>query len=241
MSADNKFLVLDDSSVKRVFIQSANINVFPCSRRGQSYDPEARLNTERTNRLRMATKGLKDSFIINFSEDDGLLKFVLGGYYFEVNLTPDDISTIASKLNKTAEPNEIYAHLSLHTNITLGGDYTTEILYRQLSDSVETNFLDVFDSTSKTDFFMGVSFTADSVADNTLPHYDLLIFEKKHDGSWSRHEDATVEFNSVKITNLETETINNRRVPAITLVPDGSAFKLKITLNTALNTAGQEN
>ena len=55
----------------RVFLQSKNINIFPCARRGQYgivgsakyYDPEARLNTERTNRIGTAINGFKDKFI----------------------------------------------------------------------------------------------------------------------------------------------------------------------------------
>ena len=54
MAQNTNRLHLDNG---KVFIQSSNINVFPCSRRGQfsednfvkHYDPEARLNTERTN------------------------------------------------------------------------------------------------------------------------------------------------------------------------------------------------
>lgn len=165
---------------ERVFIPSQNINIFPCSRRGRfnidtldgdgkpskslvNGDPEARLNTERTNRLRTAINGFTDSFIVNntFTSDDTLV-FVLAGYRIEVKkFTPADVAAALGK-NKANTECTIYAHLSLHDDIPLGvSGYFTEILYRQLSEA-STNYLDVeyTDSTSTEPlyFFRGVSF-----------------------------------------------------------------------------------
>ena len=160
----------------RVFFPSTNINIFPCSRRGQYeeelnkelkltpeyYDPEARLNTERTNRLHTAVNGFTDSFIVSYTNDK--LIFVLKGYYIEVkDFSP---SYIASALGEGT--NQIYAHLSLHTGISLNVEsYTTEILYRQSTEDTKIKYLDVSYPDTATngqpvnkDFFVGVSFTA---------------------------------------------------------------------------------
>ena len=95
-----KYLINDN----RVFFPSENVNIFPCSRRGQAslvagnvfyYDPEARLNTERTNRLHTAINGFKDSFILSNPaefEAGSTLVFVIAGYYIEIkNFRPDEI------------------------------------------------------------------------------------------------------------------------------------------------------
>lgn len=200
----NGLLSLNDSFNKtRVFIPSQNINVFPCSRRGQkttegsmlNYDPEARLNTERTNRLRTSINGFTDSFIVdnNFVSGNTLV-FTLAGYHIEIkNFVPADI---AEALNIT--DGAIYAHLSLHDGIPFGvANYYTELLYRQSTDA-ENNYIDVKYANGNTsmDFFMGVSFTKETVKDiitvknaaNTsvnkeLASSDLLLFSKV-DGNW---------------------------------------------------------
>ena len=170
----------------RVFFPSENINIFPCSRRGQYeeklneelkltpayYDPEARLNTERTNRLHTAINGFKDDFIV--SHENKKLIFVLKGYYIEVkDFNPSDIATALSTAD--TKPKQIYAHLSLHAGISLNvKDYTTEILYRQSTKNTKIKYLDVSYSvvddrqSINKDFFVGVSFTADQSADDTV-------------------------------------------------------------------------
>ena len=126
---------------KRAFVQSQNINVFPCSRRGQfgietvdaegkpikskvNGDPEARLNTERTNRLRTSINGFTDSFIGSFTKnkdengnelETGTLIFALAGYRMEVKeFNPANIATALG-----IDDGIIYAHLSLHDGIPL--------------------------------------------------------------------------------------------------------------------------
>ena len=177
----------------RVFFPSTNINIFPCSRRGQYdeeapnpkfYDPEARLNTERTNRLHTAVNGFTDSFIVSYTNNK--LIFVLKGYYIEVkDFNPSDIVSALSE-----ETNQIYAHLSLHTGISLNvEDYCTEILYRQRADGARLKYLDV--PHEGTDFFVGVSFTADQSAEDTVTDgvgqaipYFLPLFSKDNNNTW---------------------------------------------------------
>lgn len=194
----NKYLINNE----RVFLQSKNINVFPCSRRGQYesrdlayyYDPEARLNTERTNRLNTAINGYKDSFLLAHQTTPGTtttenLVFVLAGYYFEIK----DFSAAAVADALGITDGKIYVHLSLHTGISLDvPDYYTEILYRQSTKAADEdkkyqyNHLDVTYSkgTLTDDFFVGVSFTKEVVTDiiNTqtgsrrIPSYNLPLF-----------------------------------------------------------------
>jgi hypothetical protein len=194
MINENGYLVENN----RVFLLSKNVNIFPCARRGlynrsdlaEYYDPEARLNTERTNRISSAINGFTDSFIITEDfVDNGTFVFVLAGYRIEIkNFNISDVASVFS-----APVNKIYAHLSLHTNIELDvADYFTEILYRQSIASTQTNYLDVTyenaEKTIKEDFFVGISFTKEPVDDyigtDKLPSRNLLLFSKDADDSW---------------------------------------------------------
>ncbi len=187
----NELLVYNDGQNKdRLFLPSTSINIFPCSRRGQSsttdpitfYDPEARLNTERTNRIGTAINGLADSFIDSYESDT--LVFVLGGYRIEIaNI---DISKIAEALGVSAGTGTIYAHLSLHDKISLNSsDYSTEILYQQYNDGAPVNSLDI--PYEGNHFFVGVSFTIKSELKDTITRngaavdlrsYDLALFSR---------------------------------------------------------------
>ncbi len=188
----------------RVFLPSKNVNIFPCSRRGaynieknnlKYYDPEARLNTERTNRLATATNGFKDKYIVSFTENidnDGLstgsysLTFVLAGYHIEIkDFNPTDISEALGSTN-----GKIYAYLGVHKNISLNvDDYSTEILYRQDTTATQKNYLDVaYEKTNKKiiDFFVGVSFAntpsnTDTLAGGNLINHTILLVNGNYD------------------------------------------------------------
>jgi hypothetical protein len=219
-------LPLKDSNEKtRVFIPSQNINIFPCSRRGQkttegsmlNYDPEARLNTERTNRLRTSINGFTDSFIVNDNFESGTtLTFTLAGYRIEVK--EFDPAIIATALGITN--GKIYAHLSLHDGIPFGvANYYTEILYKQ-STNVDNNYIDVkytdYNDKRTGDFFMGVSFTTYEAADTIvvndttklLKEANLPLFSKVDDNdNWKLIEASKLpkvkhdtEPNSIKLS-----------------------------------------
>lgn len=223
----------------RVFLLSKNVNIFPCARRGlynrsdlaEYYDPEARLNTERTNRISSAINGFTDSFIITEDfVDNGTFVFVLAGYRIEIKNF--NISDVTSVFGDSVD--KIYAHLSLHTNIELDvADYFTEILYRQSIASTQTNYLDVTyenaEKTIKEDFFVGISFTKEPVDDyidtNKLPSRNLLLFSKDADGSWQLEQTSLLPKikhgttkDSVKILGdltvpvLNTDTITAKKV-----------------------------
>ena len=77
------------------YFRSSDVRIFPSAFRGTFkaggstdspdvvFDPEARLNTEANFILPRA--GVTDSYIIEFNDTQNKLKFVLGGYYFEIS------------------------------------------------------------------------------------------------------------------------------------------------------------
>lgn len=84
------------------YFKSKDVKVFPCSYRGyydikdgentivdgRVFDPEARIPSE-YNLISLASKdGVHNSFVI--SNENNLLKLVLGGYYFEIDLTDSE-------------------------------------------------------------------------------------------------------------------------------------------------------
>lgn len=93
------------------YFRSEDIKVFPCSFRGnylietgdyqnQSYafDPESRLTTEYNFTHLHSIGNPSSSYVIEFNEDNGILKCVIGGYYFEIS----NINTYIEDLkNKT--------------------------------------------------------------------------------------------------------------------------------------------
>lgn len=229
----------------RAFFPSENVNIFPCSRRGRSYDaselvyydPEARLNTERTNRIGTAVNGFTDSFIESY--ENNKLTFVLAGYRVEVkDFYPGEIASVLYQATDSesgasgVRPTTIYAHLSLHTGISLNtGDYTTEILYRQSTantgDIEQVNSLDVTysdkdqnDNDINIDYFVGISFTSepaiDIINDALLPAYDLELFKNvQNNNAWRivqtsllpkiKHGESAGD--SVYISELETTDV----------------------------------
>jgi hypothetical protein len=229
----------------RVFFPSENVNIFPCSRRGRSYDaselvyydPEARLNTERTNRIGTAINGFTDSFIESY--ENNKLTFVLAGYRVEVkDFYPGEIASVLYQATdgesgeSGVRPTTICAHLSLHTGISLNtGDYTTEILYRQSTantgDIEQVNSLDVTysdkdlnDNDINIDYFVGISFTSgptvDIINDVLLPAHDLDLFKNtQNNNAWSIVQTSLLPKikhgegagDSVYIHDLETENI----------------------------------
>ena len=95
--------------IKNKFFRSKDIKVFPSSFRGTyragdtdsdpeiTFDPEARLNTE-ANFILPRTTLDKSSYIISYdSQGTGKLKFVLGGYYFELLEVQDYLEELLNK------------------------------------------------------------------------------------------------------------------------------------------------
>lgn len=236
----------------RVFIPSQEINVFPCSRRGQNdteinnlkyYDPEARLNTERTNRLHTAVNGFKDSFIIgnSFASGDTLV-FVLAGYYIKVkNFDPSAVATAIG-----TDISAIYAHLRLHSGVSLDtGNYFTEMLFRQSDLDTDANYLDVeyTDEISGNSnyFFVGISFTKDPIDNDDSTVHNLPLFTRT-DNNWElvqtsllpKVEHGTTE-DSIKISG--DFTISHDDSPELVVTAGVAEFAVPITVTNPTGTA----
>ena len=175
----------------KVFIPSADINIFPCARRGQNsedptqqYDPEARLNTERTNRLHTAINGFKDSFIIseNFTTSATFI-FVIAGHRVEIkNFNPALIADVLGNDTK-----HLYAYIRLQPNISLDiAGYATKILYRQSASPNDSSYLDVTytNGDNKKDFFTGISFVKDEPQTGIDENNYYLLLCEKIDDTW---------------------------------------------------------
>lgn len=89
------------------YFKSSDVRIFPSAFRGTFkaggdadspdvvFDPEARLNTEANFILPKA--GATDSYIIEYNDTQNKLKFVLGGYYFEISNIKNYIEEIQGK------------------------------------------------------------------------------------------------------------------------------------------------
>ena len=232
----------------RVFLPSENINVFPCSRRGQVntddsvtyFDPEARLNTERTNRISSSVNGFTDSFIVTDSfNTEGTLVFVLAGYYVEIkNFSPAEIADVLG-----SNPRKIYAHLGLHKEVSLqvkrSDDeyYTTEILYRQATGQEEANYLDVSHTSDgiSDEFFVGISFAASELVYNNSPilisEKNLLLFNKSESG-----DNWTLEQTSLLPHIEHGETLESIKVNGVLTVNASATIANNLTVGTDNNT-----
>ena len=249
----NYLKYFDDASeatyINRVFLPSKNINVFPCSRRGQSsisagelvyYDPEARLNTERTNRIGSSVNGFTNSFIVTNSNSftaGTTLVFVLAGYYIEIkNFRPEEIAEVLK--SPGSEPDKIYAHLGLQTDISLNvADYQTEILYRQATGPQNSNYLDVQHSSGtganeiSEDFFVGISFTASEPGsygngNNSIIGKNLLLFTKSGD-RWSLEQTSL-------LPHIEHDTAEDSiKISGDFTVKHDSEAEFKVTATSA--------
>ena len=93
------------SLINTKYFRSKDIKVFPSSFRGAYtltsdtsatiIDPEARLNTEATFTLPRQMMG-KDTYILEYNTNN-YIKFVLGGYYFEISNLSDYLDDIKGK------------------------------------------------------------------------------------------------------------------------------------------------
>lgn len=142
------------------YFKSKDIKVFPSSFRGTYevaggsalvFDPEARLNTESNYTCPKTTSG-KDTYIV--SGDTTSIKFVLGGYYFELN----DLSSYKEKL--TGKYIGIKLREVILKNSGDGDSDTTRITY--VLDSWESTSVNILDFEDKNEenvyYFSGLKF-----------------------------------------------------------------------------------
>lgn len=112
------------------FLSSTAVQVYPCAYRGTNaegelYNPEAQLNTE-FNLTNIKNIDGKKSWVINWEETSKKLKCVIGGYYFDLDLSASLDETFA---NSTA----IYAYIKVLPMATVDNTNTKYPAYT-LSD-----------------------------------------------------------------------------------------------------------
>lgn len=94
------------SFINDKYFQSKHVKIFPSSFRGNyikqgdtnqiTIDPEARLNTE-ANFIQPKSDIGKNTYIIEYDETNKIIKFILGGYYFEISEIDKYINELAGK------------------------------------------------------------------------------------------------------------------------------------------------
>jgi hypothetical protein len=158
-------ITIDEIKHNLAFIDSSDINVFPCGRRRSRlvdatdaneptvgylpFDPEARLNTEANHRKHSALNGYKQSYVLSFNSSDNTLSFVIGGYSFIVKLRKL-IGNFAADLVNTyfSGATAIYANIKLEDIVLLSGtsevpQALTTILRDQTGDGPPLTCLDL--------------------------------------------------------------------------------------------------
>ena len=227
-----------DNVTRVVFIESSNIKVSPCGKRGTTgedteggdsaaenapspFDPESRLNTEASNRKRSGINGFTSTFIKNW-DSDSTIALVLDGYLFEISCSSDFITAITTKLTDT---DKIYANILLQ-EVPL---YTDNVVYKTeiLRDQSNTNgsnpalSLDLSDNGGEY-YFSGLSFTTAPISPgNNQRAVSLCVLEKK-DNEWKvcqtsflpKIEHGNSE-DSVKIDELEVKKLCKFKVDSI--------------------------
>lgn len=167
------------------YFESKDVRVFPCSYRGYKegdtnlivFDPEARMNTE-YNYINSASTGNIDSYILSWSED-GILKCVIHGYYFEIT-TGSDLTDI-----KPAYLNIALASITLGTS-SADSDRQTEILTSQYSTpsdngantALDDMYLDKkYKKLDGTDTYIFSGLTIMEEASTAVNNYSLQILD----------------------------------------------------------------
>lgn len=160
MAYSNKFTSYGNPA--KIYLQSQYVSVYPSAYRGSDngipFDPEARLNTEK-NIITHSALPANKSYIISW--DNAVLKCIIGGYYFTLNIAEADMGNIGETR---------FANVKL-VDAILASPKTTKILGSWvLSDG---NVLDTPPSEGAAYIFGGLYFSA--TADNSVGAYSLAI------------------------------------------------------------------
>lgn len=157
------------------YFKSKDVRVFPSSFRGTfnetiSFDPESRLNTE-ANFIAPKISGNKASYIVDYTKTEEVItsiKFVLGGYYFEIK-----------NLNSYSL-NDSYLHIKLR-NIKIADNQQAD---NKDSERITTvlgpwgtntdNILDYLDTENKISYFTGLKISEENADSNAAASIKLL-------------------------------------------------------------------
>ena len=214
-----------NKSVAATFIESKNIQVFPCGRRRSTslsteddsripFDPEARLNTEANNRKHASKNGFTQTYLDCW--ENNKLTLILAGYLFDVRL--------ASEYNDfgnavTADGTSVYANILINNTPLFQGtyknnaelSYSTDILDSWHSENnLMLDALDLpindegnDDKTLELDnyYFSGLAFSAQPVA--TLSRYETDdTFKAAVEAGNFPTKDEYINFNNSRVISL---------------------------------------
>ena len=180
------------------FLGSKYVKVFPCGRRRAykkdgtpiPFDPEAKLNTELNNRKVSGLNSINESFYVGQEWSTDLLRLVIGGYSFDIELA-DGYKNIVDFCDKTTEfignnDKAIYANIKLSKiqiyesndssyDSSNALDSYTWVLKNQ-SDDTDISHLDIeikTDPSTIDDFyFSGLSFSTYPLVDDMTTDID---------------------------------------------------------------------
>ena len=158
------------------YFKSNDIKVFPCTYRGKKADgtifnPEAKLTTELNYTLLSKLGGGFDraSYIIGLDNniDNSILKVVLGGYYFEINLT-----TYQEILNgESGKATNL--HIELVSKKIVGDTAETKILKDLNTEDNNHNSLDT--EIEGEYYFVGLSYSIDNAPKTTVSEDSIYL------------------------------------------------------------------
>lgn len=154
--------------INTYYFASKDVKVFPSSFRGTYaveagadelvFDPESRLNTEANFILPKSMLG-KSTYILEYNQSEGIIKFMLGGYYFEISNLTSYVNSLKDKLIGITTRS-----VNFDVDSTYDGTRTSHVLDSWIADN--DNLLDKFtDINSKQSYFTGLKvLTAEDTA-----------------------------------------------------------------------------
>lgn len=145
--------------INTYYFASKDVKVFPSSFRGTYaveagadeivFDPESRLNTEANFILPKPMLG-KSTYILEYNQSGGTIKFMLGGYYFEISNLTNYIDSLKDQLIGITTRS-----VNFDVDSTYDGTRTSHVLDSWITGN--DNLLDKFtDINSKQSYFTGL-------------------------------------------------------------------------------------
>ena len=165
------------SFINDKYFQSKHIKIFPSSFRGNyikqgdtnqiTIDPEARLNTE-ANFVQPKSDIGKNTYIIEYDKTSNIIKFILGGYYFEISEIDKYINELAGK--------EIGIKLR-DIKLKESDEADSERITKLLDSWEESNSEDILDMSIEIEQVVYYYFTGLKVlGENDIPNYRIKLF-----------------------------------------------------------------
>ena len=203
------------------YIQSQNIKVFPCAYRGYYEEPTEEATTTPTYKIinpeaRTTSEysfvnsyhklsATKESYVISWTPStpgasNGILKFVIGGYYFEItNCTLDDFITTD---NGTQVSKTFYINIQNNGNIPgqYLGSFENNVRWLDI-DTVGDNALEDF-------YFTGLKISATNISSSASVIYSLTPFASQYQHWRTAADSDSLEEALTDIEDLTTAERN---------------------------------